>query len=65
MVGSETLLAEELDRVIMSLTLRIEQQRIHVAESSASFAQTETATLVLDDMLDGLRRFRSRRAQFK
>ena len=64
MEGAETLLAEELDRVIGSLILRIQQQRIHVTESSASPVQTATATVVLGDMLDGLRQLKSRRAQF-
>lgn len=64
MERSETVVAEELDRVISLLTLRIEQQRIHVAESSASSMQAAAATAVLDGMVDGLRQLKSRRAQF-
>jgi hypothetical protein len=61
---SENLLADELDRVIHSAILRIEQQGFHVAQSSGSPAQGAAAQRVLDGMIQGLRQVKSRRAQF-
>jgi hypothetical protein len=60
----ETVLAGEFDRVISSTLLRIEQQRIHVRESSGSPAQVTVAQGVLDNMLKSLQRLQSQRAQF-
>jgi hypothetical protein len=59
---SEPVVAEELERVISSIALRVEQQRIHVKESSGSSAQAATAQRDLDGMLQGLQQLRSRRA---
>jgi hypothetical protein len=64
MEHSEKLLTEELDRVIWSLNMRIEQQRIHILELSASSNQVAVANVVLDKMLKGLGRLKSRRSQF-
>jgi hypothetical protein len=61
---SETILAEELDRLIHSAVLRIEQQAFHVEQSSASPWQAAHAQQVLDRMKEGLRQLRLRRAQF-
>jgi hypothetical protein len=60
---SETIVAEELDRLIYSAVLRIEQQGLHVEESSASPSQAAYAQQVLDQMKEGLRQLRLRRAQ--
>jgi hypothetical protein len=61
---SESLLADELDRVIHSATLRIEQQGFHIAQLSGSPAQSAAAQRVLDGMIQGLRQLKSRRAHF-
>jgi hypothetical protein len=61
---SESLLADELDRVIHSATLRIEQQGFHIAQLSGSPAQGAAAQRVLDGMIQGLRQLKSRRAHF-
>jgi hypothetical protein len=57
-------LSEELDRLIHSAIMRIEQQHLHLAESSASPSQVVDAKRVLKQMNDGLRRLKLRRAQF-
>ena len=61
---SETIIAEELDRLIYSAVLRIEQQSIHVENSSASPSQAAHAQQVLNQMKEGLRQLKLRRAQF-
>jgi hypothetical protein len=61
---SETVLAEELDRLITSTVLRIEQQRIHVRESSACHHQMAVAERGLHGMMKGLQQLRLYRAQF-
>ena len=61
---SETILIEELDRLIHSTVLRIEQQGFNVEECSASPSQVAHAQRVLDQMIEGLRRLKLRRAQF-
>jgi hypothetical protein len=61
--GSESLIGEELDRLIHSAVLRIEQQGFHVAQSSGSPTQAAAAQQVLDGMIQ-LRQLKSRRAQF-
>ena len=61
---SEAILAEELDRLIHSAMLRIEQQGFHVQELSASPSQVAHAQRVLDQMIEGLRQLRLQRAQF-
>jgi hypothetical protein len=60
----ETVLAGELDRVISSTLLPIEQQRVHVRESSGSPTQVAVAQGMLDNMLKSLQRLQSQRAQF-
>ena len=61
---SETVLVEELDHLIHSAVLRIEQQGFHVEESSASPSEVAHAQQILDEMIEGLRQLRLRRAQF-
>jgi|SoiMethySBSTD1v2_1073268.scaffolds.fasta_scaffold5826381_2 hypothetical protein len=61
---SESLIGDELDRLIHSAVLRIEQQGFHVAQSSGSRTQAAVAQRVLDGMIQGLRQLKSRRAQF-
>ena len=61
---SESLIGDELDRLIHSAVLRIEQQGVHVAQSSGSATQAAAAQRVLDGMIQGLRQLKSRRAQF-
>ena len=61
---SEAILADELDRAIHSAILRIEQQGFHVQKSSASPSQIALAQRGLDQMIEGLRLLRLRRAQF-
>lgn len=61
---SESFLASELDRLIHSAILRIDQQAFHVVESSASPTQAAVAQRVLDGMIEGLQQLRLRRAQF-
>ena len=58
----EAAIAAELDRVISSTLLRIEQQRIHVRETSGSSARLAVAQGALDDMLKGLQQLQSQRA---
>jgi hypothetical protein len=62
---SENVLVEELDRLIHSAIMRIEQQRLHLAESSASRSQVADAKRVLKQMNDGLRQLKLRRAQIR
>jgi hypothetical protein len=61
---SEKVIGEELDRVIHSAVLRIEQQRLHVQQSAASHWQIAEAQHALDAMIAALRQLRLRRAQF-
>jgi hypothetical protein len=61
---SESLLADELERLIHSAVLRIEHQNLHVAKSPASPHQVLVAEQVLTDMVAGLQKLRLRRAQF-
>jgi hypothetical protein len=61
---SETILVEELDRLIHSALLRIEQQGFHVERLSGSPFEAARAQLVLDRMTEGLHQLRLRRAQF-
>lgn len=61
---SEAFVADEVDRLIGSANLRIEQQRIHIQESSASPQQTTSATVVLERMIEVLDKLKSYRAKF-
>jgi hypothetical protein len=61
---SEIVLVEELDRLIHSAALRIEQQGFHIEKSSASPSQAAHAERVLDQMIEGLHQLKLRRAQF-
>ena len=60
----ENVLVEELDRLIHAAVLRVEQQRLHIAESSDSRSQAADARRVLTQMIEGLRQLRLRRDRF-
>lgn len=59
----ETLLEEELDRVIQSAVARIEGQRIQLTHSYASPLQMAEDRLRLAGMIQGLELLRTRRAR--
>jgi hypothetical protein len=61
--GCETLLAEELDRVIQSSVARIEPQRIHLSHSYATPSQMAEVRSRLAGMIPGLELLRAIRAR--
>ncbi len=62
---SETFIADEVDRLIQSATLRIEQHGIHIAEMSAAPLHDITgAKRERDLMIEGLQKLRAWRGKF-
>ena len=61
---SEAFVAHVVDRIIGSANMRIEQQRIHIEESSASPHQVTSATVVLERMVEVLEKLKRYRAKF-
>jgi C4-type Zn-finger protein len=61
---SEAFVADEVDRIIGSANIRIEQQRIHIEESSASPQQVTSARVVLERMVEVLDKLKRYRAKF-
>jgi hypothetical protein len=60
----DTMLSHELDKIIAAHQLRIQQQRIHVKELSASPPQQEHARGELTAMVAGLEKLRDYRKLF-
>ena len=61
---SEAFVADEVDRIIGSANIRIEQQRIHIQESAASPQQATSARVVLERMVEVLEKLKCYRAKF-
>jgi hypothetical protein len=59
--ASEEFLPHEVDRLIHSAKIRIEQQRIHIDESSGSQHQVTSGTITLALMCRGLERLETYR----
>jgi hypothetical protein len=62
--ASEALLAHELGRLISSANIRIEQQRIHIHESSASQHQAKLGKAELTRMCESLKALEACRSRF-
>ena len=60
----EALIAHQLDRIIQSASMRIEQQCIHIQESAGSPRQMTSARAELDRMIQVLEKLTGNRAKF-
>jgi hypothetical protein len=60
----ERLVAHQLDRIIHSANMRIEQQCIHIQESAGSPRQMASARAELDRMIQVVEKLTTNRAKF-
>jgi hypothetical protein len=62
--AAEALIAHELGRLISSANIRIEQQRIHIRESSGNQHQANLGKVELTRMCESLRALEAHRSRF-